>query len=163
MRFVFFLLVVAIITAPGRAVSATGMAAMQYYVGQWSCMAGPIGQPPAKAQLTYALDSGVLRNLIVVPPQGKMKRTYALSIDTTYDSKHARYVQDSVDTNGVSSISLVTMPSGTMEQWTDYAAYNQKPGHGQTVRNNQNMFTVTGYSTLTSTKATFKAVCHRAS
>jgi len=163
MRFVMFFLLVVAIAAPGRAVSATGMAAMQYYVGSWSCMAGPTGQPPAKAQLTYTLDSGVLRQLVVVPPQGKMKRTFALSINTTYDSKHARYVRDSVSTDGVSSISLVTMPSGTMEQWTDYAAYNQKPGHGQTVRNSQNMFTVTGYSTLTSTKATFKAVCHRAS
>ena len=32
-------------TAPASAQPMTGMAALQYYVGTWSCMAGPIGNP----------------------------------------------------------------------------------------------------------------------
>jgi hypothetical protein len=160
--FMFLLLAIALIT-PIRANSSSGMSAMQYYVGRWSCTAGSIGEPPSKAQITYTLDSGVLRSLIVVPPQGKMKSSYTLTFNTTYDAKHDRYVQVSNDTQAASTISFIKMPNANLEQWTDYAAYNQKPGHGETVRNSQNSFSVTSYPTVSSTKAVFKASCHRSS
>ncbi len=73
--------------------SAMGMGPMQYYVGSWSCMAGPVGKPQSKATATYTLDSGVLRGWVLVPPQGKMKSAYALEIVTTYDAKNHRFVQ----------------------------------------------------------------------
>ncbi|MGA8575414.1 MAG: hypothetical protein WB609_06945 [Candidatus Cybelea sp.] len=38
---------------PAAAQPSTGMAAMQYYVGTWSCMAGNVGQPPVKATATF--------------------------------------------------------------------------------------------------------------
>lgn len=161
-RFMFLLLAIAImIPVPGE--SASGMAAMQYYVGRWNCMAGAIGQSPSRAQLTYTLDSGILRTLVYVPAQARMKRSYTLSFATTYDAKHDRYVQASNDTDGASAISFIRMPNDNLEQWTDYAAANQKLGHGRTVRYGQNNFTVMGYPSLTSMRADFKAVCRRSS
>jgi hypothetical protein len=163
MRMFLFLLLAIAIIAPVRADSSSGMGAMQYYVGRWSCTGANVGRPPIKAQITYTLDSGVLRSLIIVAPQGKMKSNYTLTFNTTYDGKHDRYVQVSNDTQAASTISFVKMPNANLEQWTDYAAYNQKPGHGQTVRNSQNSFTVTSYPTLSSTKPGFKATCRRSS
>ncbi|MBV8531154.1 MAG: hypothetical protein JO104_07530, partial [Candidatus Eremiobacteraeota bacterium] len=55
------------------------MAAMQYYVGAWTCTGGPVGQKPTTANLTYTLDDNVLRQWVNVSPQGKMTKPYVLS------------------------------------------------------------------------------------
>jgi hypothetical protein len=65
--------------------STMGMGPEQYYVGTWNCMAGPVGKPPSKATATFTLDSGVLRQWVLVPAQGKMKTAYVIEIATTYD------------------------------------------------------------------------------
>lgn len=141
----------------------TGMAAMQYYVGTWSCLAGPPGTPPSTATATYSIDSGVLREWVVVPPQGKMTTTFALSIAATYDQKNGRYVQTLIDSQGNWTVSYATPWTGNTEQWTDQATSDNKPGHGQTVRTDQNDFSFTGYPTVTATTPNFAGTCKRSS
>jgi hypothetical protein len=150
-------------TAPASAQSMTGMAALQYYVGTWSCMAGPVGSPPSTATATYTIDSGVMREWVVVPPQGKMTSTYALNIATTYDAKNGRYVETFLDNTSGWSVSFAQPWTGNTEQWTDQSTSTGKLGHGQTIRTDQNSFTFTGYPTVDSTQPDFKGTCKRSS
>lgn len=141
----------------------TGMAAMQYYVGTWSCQAGPIGSPPNTATATFTIDSGVMRQWVLVPAQGKMKSPYVLSIATTYDAKNGRYVEALLDNGANWTVSFAQPWTGNTEQWTDQSSSDGKLGHSQTVRTDQNSFTFTGYPTVTSTTPVFQGTCNRSS
>ena len=164
MRTILALTVLALVfAAPAGAQPATGMAAMQYYVGTWACQAGPPGSPPSNATVTYTLDSGVLREWVLVPAQGKMTTPFALSIAITYDQKNGRYVQTLIDSQGGWSISYATPWTGNTEQWIDQATMDGKPGHGQTVRTDQTSFSFTDYPTPTSMQAVFQGTCNRSS
>jgi hypothetical protein len=164
MRTILALVLLALaFAAPAGAQTATGMAAMQYYVGTWACQAGPTGTPPSTATATFALDSGVLREWVLVPPQGKMTTPYALSIATTYDQKNGRYVETSIDNMAGWSISYAAPWTGNTEQWTDQVTNDNKPGHSQVVRTDQNSFSFAGYPTPTSTQVTFQGTCNRSS
>ncbi len=149
--------------APAAAQSATGMGALQYYVGTWSCEAGTVGQPATKATATYALDSGVLRGWIVVPAQGKMTKPYSFSSATSYDAKDGRYVQSTLDNDAVWSVSFAKPWTGETELWIDHTTSNGKLTHGETVRTSATAFSFSSYPTLTSTKANFKGTCTRSS
>ena len=156
-------LALAVIIVPAGAQAATGMAAMQYYVGTWSCSAGNVGQTPSKATATYALDSGVLQGSVLVPAQGKMTKPYAFSAATSYDSKSGRYVQTSLDNQSVWSVSYAKPWTGNTEMWMDHASSTGKLTHGTTVRTNATSFSFAGYPTLTSTTPNFKGSCTRSS
>jgi hypothetical protein len=149
--------------APASAQPTTGMAALQYYVGTWSCTAGPIGSPPSTATATYTIDSGVMREWVVVPPQGKMTNPYVLSIATTYDAKNGRYVEALLDNTASWSVSFAQPWTGNTEQWMDQSTSTGTLHHGQTVRTNQNSFTFTDYPTATSTQPDFQGTCNRSS
>lgn len=138
-----------------------GMAALQYYVGTWACLAGPPGVPPSKATATYTMEHDILRQYVVVPPAGKMKETYSLEIGTAFDAKKNRYVQTSVDNAGGWGVTYAKPWTGNTEQWVDSQTSDGKPGHGFTVRTGKNSFTYTGFATLTGTKPTFKVACTR--
>ncbi|MEO9025958.1 MAG: hypothetical protein ABI329_02770 [Candidatus Tumulicola sp.] len=151
------------VVAPAGAQSATGMAALQYYVGTWSCTAGPVGRTATKATATYTIDSGVMRAWVDVPAQGKMTKPYAFSSATTYDAKNGHYVETTLDNDSAWSVSTSKPWTGNTEQWTDRSTSTGKLGHGQTVRTDQNSFAFLGYPTLTSTQADFKGSCTRSS
>lgn len=149
---------------PAGARSATGMDAMQYYVGTWSCLAGDVGQTPSKATATYSLDNGVLRGWVVVPPTGKMKTAYAFSADIAYDSKNGRYVQTSVDNMNASWDVQYAKPwTGNTELWADHVNGYGKLGHTQVVRNSASMFSFQSWATMTSPKPNFKGSCTKSS
>lgn len=149
--------------APATAQSATGMAAMQYYVGSWSCLASGTGQTPSKATVTYAMDDGVLRMWVVVPKQGKMTKDYAFQSATVYDAKSGHYVQSTLDTLAAWSISTAKPWSGNTELWVDRENSSGKLTRGETIRTNQNSFSFHSYPTTTSTKANFGGTCTRTS
>jgi len=147
--------------APIGAQAATGMAAMQYYVGTWTCTGGMTGQAPAKATLTNTLDSGVMRQWIVVPPQGKMKMQYTLSVAVTYDAKNGRYVQTGLDNQAGWWVSYAKPFTGNTEQWADHMNNTGKLGRSEVMRSDQNSYVYTGYDTMAATKPNFKTACRR--
>ena len=103
----------AAVSPPIAAQPATGMAAMQYYVGNWNCISSAVGEAPDKATSSFTLESELLRQTVVVPPQGKMKTSYILNIATTYDAKNGRYVQTGLDNTAAWWISYAKPWSGT--------------------------------------------------
>jgi hypothetical protein len=109
------------------------------------------------------MDSGVMHQMVIVPPQGKMTSPYALSVMTVYDAKNGRYVSTSIDTDAAWSISYAKPWSGNAEQWTDQSTSDGKLHNGQTVRTDQNSFVYTSYPVQTPTVADFKATCTRSS
>ncbi|MGA8535044.1 MAG: hypothetical protein WB615_13130 [Candidatus Tumulicola sp.] len=151
------------VTAPAGAQPVTGIAAMQYYVGTWSCTAGPVGSPPSSATATYTLDSGVVRGWIVVPPQGQMTSPYVITTAASYDTKNGRYVKTQLDSEAAWSVSTAVPWSGNTEQWTDTATNDGKLHRGQTVRTDQNSFTFTAYPAPTATQPDFQGTCTRSS
>ena len=53
-----------------------------------------------QATATYTLDSGLLREFIMVPAGGAMKYAYTLQISITYDAKHHRFVDVGAGNDG---------------------------------------------------------------
>jgi hypothetical protein len=152
---------VAIAAVPNNVRAASGTAALQYYVGTWSCQAGAVGKPASKATVTYTLDSGLLHESVNVPAQGKMTKPYTISIATSYDAKKGHYVQTATDNAGGWWVSFAQPWTGNTEEWTDQANADNKLGRGQTVRTNQSTFSFTGYPSASATKPDFKGTCSR--
>lgn len=159
MRFLALFAFIAVAVAPAAAQAPAGMAAMQYYLGTWSCAAD--GEPDSNSTSTYALENGIMRETVVIPPQGKMTTTYQLSIVTTYDTKNDRYVQTSVDNQGTWAVSIAKPFSGTKEEWVNTATADGKLGRVDIVRNDQSSFDILGYVSVSGAKPDFKVTCHR--
>lgn len=160
MKTLAFLALFAIAAFPAAAQSSSGTSALQYYVGTWSCMAGAPGHQTTKATLTYTMDSGILHQTIDAPVQGKMKKAFLSTSSTTYDSKNGRFISAGVSNDPASFSSAWTM-AGNVETSRDLWTSSGKPGHGKTVRNSNNMFTYTGYASMTASKPDFMATCRR--
>ncbi len=143
--------------------SMPGAGALQYYVGTWNCMAGDVGKPASKATATFTLDSGVLRQWVVVPPSGKMKTEYAINITEAYDAKNKRYVQTGLGNDGNWWVDYAKPWTGNTEQWVDHANSVPPMGHSTTVRTDQNHFSFQAYPSMTATKPGFKGTCTRSS
>lgn len=158
--FVFSTLTLALV-APAAAVQPSGMAAMQYYVGTWACLAGEPNHPPSHATVTYTLDLGVLRQWGVVPAQGKTKRAYAFGDATTYDAKKDRYVSAFADNLGGWELSVASPWNGQTEQWTDRSTDTGELGRVQVVRTDTNDFVVVAYETKTASQPNFRVTCKR--
>ena len=161
MRFLALFAFVAAAVAPAGAQTSGGMAAMQYYVGAWACACGAPGEPPSNATATYAIENGIMRDSVVVPPQGKMTAPYQLIIVTTFDAKNNRYVQTRLDTEPIWSVSFAKPFTGNTEEWVDNVTYDGKLGHVKVVRTDHNTFTIAGYSTMSQAKPGFNVTCHR--
>jgi hypothetical protein len=161
MRFLALFAFVAAAVTPAGAQTPGGMAAMQYYVGTWACTGGGAGEPPSNATATYTIENGIMRDSVVVPPQGKVTAPYQLNIVTAFDAKNNRYVQTQVDTQASWSVSFAKPFTGNTEEWVDNVTYDGKLGHVEVVRTDQNAFTIAGYSTMSQAKPDFNVTCHR--
>jgi hypothetical protein len=149
----------ALVAAPASAQPASGMAAMQYYVGHWSCLAGSVGRPMSPASVTTTMDAGVLRQLILVPARGASK-AFTLVLNIAYDAKAKRYVQVSADSGAAWGISYAKPWTGSTEIWFDHATSDNKPGRS-TVTRATSSYSFLGYPTATATKPNFKGSCKR--
>jgi hypothetical protein len=156
-----FLAITAAFTAPVAAQS-TGMAAMQYYVGNWACTGGNVGSPPIKATVTFTLDSGIMREWVVVPAQGKMTNPYTISAAFSYDSKNGRFAQAGLDSISQWWVSSATPWTGNTEQWADLQNSTGKLGRSEIVRSGQDTYVYTGWETMTAPQPNFKVTCQRA-
>jgi hypothetical protein len=159
MRFLALFAFIAASVAPAGAQSPGGMAAMQYYVGSWTCSAA--GEPDSNSTATYTIENGVMRDLVVVPAQGKMTTPYQLDIVTTFDAKNDRYVQTSLDSLADWAVSFAKPFTGNAEDWTNNVTSDGKLGHTAVVRTDANTFSITGYSTVSQPKPDFTVTCHR--
>jgi len=155
-------LVVALSAAAG-AQPTTPMDVMQYYVGTWSCVGGPVGVPPAKATFTAVVELGVLREWIVVHEQDKQKSTFSIAATISYDAKKHRYVQTSLDSFGGWDVSVAKAWSGNTEHWADIANSDGKLGLAQIVRSDKDTYTLSTWETTTSRKPNFGVSCKRSS
>ena len=153
-----------LVAAPAGAQMMSGMSSMsgmQYYVGTWSCMAGNVGQPQSKATATFTMESGLLRQYVVVPAQGKMKNAYTLEIVTAFDAKKHRYVQTGLGNDAGWWVAAAQPWTGNTETWMDVSNAAGKLGRGVTVRTNQNTYAFMSYPSPTSMKVVFKGSCTR--
>lgn len=133
--------------------SATGMEAMQYYVGTWSCTGGMIGKQPLYFTLRYALNGDILRSWLSA-------KGYVQSGSLTYDSKNHRYINASVANDGTWFVAYATI-SGTAESSIDRVTSDGKLGRLIIVRTSSTRFASTGYSAVSDGKAIFKATCRK--
>jgi hypothetical protein len=159
MRFLVLIAFIAAAVAPAGAQTPDGMAAMQYYVGAWTCTAA--GEPDSNSTANYTIENGVMRDLVIVPAQGKMTSPYQLEIVTTFDPKNNRYVQTSLDNQATWAVSFAKPFTGKTEEWANSATFDGKLGRVEVVRNDGNAFDIIGYSTMSQTKPDYKVSCHR--
>jgi hypothetical protein len=139
-------------TLPAR--SATGMSAMQYYVGTWSCTGGTIGKKSLHATVKYTMDGNVLQDWI------RVSDGYVQSGSLTYDSKNDRYVGAGVASDNSWYVSYTTL-SGNTETSVDHVNSSGMLGHGILVRTSSTNLTYTGYPTVSGGKANFKVTCQK--
>ena len=151
------------VAAPDSVRAASGAAALQYYVGTWSCQAGAIGKPESKSTVTYTFDSGLLREWVDVPPQGKRATPYLNSIATSYDAEKGRYVQTGSDNRGFWWVSFAEPWSGNTEQWTNLVSSDNAIRRYTWVRTNRNTFSFIEYPSRTAAKPDFRGTCSRSS
>ena len=151
---------VAASAAPVAAQPSSGMAALRYYVGNWTCVAKAMGEPASTSTLTGTLDGGVLRMWVWQPAQGKMRSPYGLSMVDTYDAKMRRYVSVANDSTSGWSVGYGTI-AGMTERWIDQANAGGPMRRSETMRR-PNSFTVTAYPSRTATRSDFKVTCTRA-
>ncbi len=159
MRFLVLFAFIAAAIATAGAQTPDGMAAMQYYVGTWACAAA--GEPNSNATATYAIENGIMRDSVVVPPQGKMTAPYQLAIVTMFDPKNNRYVQTSLDNQAMWAVSFAKPFTGNKEEWVNNATYDGKLRHVEVVRTDQHTFDIIGYSTMSQIKPEYKVTCRR--
>jgi hypothetical protein len=160
MKFTFLFAFVLAAIAPMSAQSASGMAAMQYYVGSWSCTGGMIDDP-THASVTYTMDNGILHQWVSVAPTAKMKQPFYIAFEMSWDAKHQRYSETALNYLGGWYVSYAKPFMGNTEHWTDAAASDGKLGWGEAVRVDQNTSTYTGYASMTSKSPDFKVSCTR--
>jgi hypothetical protein len=139
-------------TLPAR--SATGMAAMQYKVGTWSCTGGTIGKQPFHFTVTYTRNGDFLQ-IWFRWPKGSVE-TGSL----TYDSKKHRYVRADVVSDGSWFVAYATV-NGNTETSVDQANNEGTLGRLVTVRNSNTTVTSTGYDAVSGGKAFIRATCHK--
>ncbi|MGP8100016.1 MAG: hypothetical protein ACLQHL_04490 [Candidatus Cybelea sp.] len=139
------------VTLPAR--SATGMEAMKYYVGTWSCTGGPIGKQPFHFRLRYAMNGGILQSWLSA-------NGYVQSGSLTYDSKNDRYINAAVANDGTWFVAYATI-SGTAESSIDHVTSEGKLGRLIIVRTSNTSFASTGYPAVSDGKAFFKATCRK--
>lgn len=161
MRFLTLIAFVAAAVGPVGAQTTGEMAAMQYYVGAWACIGEAPGEAPSHATATYAIENGVMRDSVLVPPQGTMTAPYQLMIVTTFDAKNDRYVQTQLDALASWSVSFAKPFTGNTEEWVDNVTYDGKLGHVEVVRTDQNTFKIAGYPTVSADKPAYTVTCHR--
>jgi hypothetical protein len=139
------------VTLPAR--SATGMEAMQYYVGTWSCTGSTVGKQPFHFSLRYAMNGGILRSWLSA-------NGYVQSGSLTYDSKNHRYINAAVASDGTWFVAYATI-SGTAESSIDHVTSEGKLGRLIIVRTSNTRFASTGYPAVSDGKAFFKATCRK--
>jgi hypothetical protein len=135
---------------------------LHYYVGSWSCTAGNVGQKPMHANVTYTMDSGLLREFVMVPAGGMMKFPYTLSISIIYDAKHHRFVDTGLGNDGGWWVSYAKPWTGNMEQYVDHAS-SEPLGRSETTRDSQDRFSFMDWNAVMGGKVVFKGYCTRAS
>jgi hypothetical protein len=159
MRFLLLFAFVLAAVRPASAQTPAGMAAMQYYVGNWACVA--VDEPDSNSTATYVIENGVMRDVVVVPAQGKMTTPYELVITTTFDPKNNRYVQTSLDNQPTWAVSFAKPFAGNTEEWVNTATDTGKLGRVEVVRTSAKAFDIIGYSTTSQTKSDYKVTCQR--
>lgn len=141
-----------------------GVAALQYYVGTWTCSEGEIGQPSSTSTstATFTMQSGVLNETMVVPPQGKMTSPYVMTTSYSFDAKNQRFVRVSLDSLAEYWIAYGKMTNDG-ESWTDQQSNAGDLSRSDTQRSGRDGYTITGYSSLAATKPSYTFSCRRSS
>jgi hypothetical protein len=138
-------------TLPAR--PATGMEAMQFYVGTWSCVWGVVGKEPYHFTSTYTMSDGILRNWVAA-------KGYAQSGSIAYDSKNHRYINSAVANDGTWYVAYATISGGT-ESSVDHVTSDGELGRLIIVRTSGTSFAATGYSAVSGGKVVIKATCRK--
>jgi hypothetical protein len=134
--------------------SVTGMAAMQYYVGTWSCIGGAIDKQPFHFTVRYTEDAAILQIWV------QAAKGYVQSGSLRYDSKNDRYVEAAVANDDTWFVAYRTI-SGNTETSVDHATSDGKLGRLVTVRTSGTSFTSTTYPGLSGGKAVLRWTCQK--
>jgi hypothetical protein len=140
------------LTLPAR--SATGIAAMQYYVGAWSCIGGPVDKQPFHFGVKYTMNADILQIWAQVP------KGYVQSSSLRYDSKNDRFVEVAVANDDTWFVAYRTI-SGNKETSVDHVTSDGKLGRLVTVRTSRTSYTSTIYPGLSGGKALLRWTCQK--
>ena len=133
--------------------SATGMEAMRYFVGTWSCTGGTIGKQPFHFTIRYTMSGDILRSWLLA-------KGYVQSASLTLDSKNHRYINAAVANDGTWFVAYATI-SGQTETSIDHVTSDGKLGRLRIVRTSSTTFASTGYSAVSGGKALIEATCRK--
>jgi hypothetical protein len=148
---------------------ATGVDALRYYVGTWTCKGAPVTERGFSGDVstgtaTFTLQGGTLHEHLMIPPKGDQTKPYSLNVTTTYDAAKERYVAASVDSDENWSVMYAPPFQGNkLEHWTDHQTSSGKHGRKDVIRYTQTMFATFSFPTTAGQGARpdFRSFCHR--
>lgn len=140
--------------------SASGMDAMKYFVGTWTCKGAMAAGPTLDITLKFVMDSGILREWDEVRIPGTAA-PYAISKSIVYDAKNSRWVQVQGDVDGTWIVSYLKPWTGKTEEWLGQASFDGKLGRDETIRTGANEFGFKNYANPADTKPDLDGTCTR--
>ena len=147
---------------PAAAQSASGMDAMKYFVGTWTCKGAMAAGPTLDITLKFVMDSGILREWDEVRIPGTAA-PYTISKSIAYDAKNGRWVQVQGDVDGTWIVSYLKPWTGNTEEWLGQASFDGKLGRNETIRTSANEFGFKNYANPEATKPDLDGTCTRSS
>ena len=141
-----------VFTLPAR--SATGIAAMQYYVGTWSCIGGVTDKQPFHFTVKYTMNAAILQTWV------QASSGYVQSGSLRYDSKNRRFVEVAVASDDTWFVAYRTM-SGNTETSVDHVTSDGQLGRLVTERTSSTSYTAATYPGFSGGKALFRWTCRR--
>jgi hypothetical protein len=159
-RFLALVLVLALVEA--RAQAANPMDALQFYVGTWSCVERPAHSPPLSSTFTFAMEANLMREWIDQRrTQGSMRAPAGVNATFAYDSKHHRYVETEMYSDGSWYVSVANPWKGNTIQWVDVASWTNL-SRWEMTRVNATGFTLASFAKVTDKTPNYTATCKRA-
>ncbi len=148
------------VAVTAQANSANPMDALQYYVGQWSCLEH-MGNLPISSKFVFAMESNLMRQWIARPQQGSMRRPYVVNSTFAYDFEHHRYVQTEMDNDAAWYVSAAEPWKGDTIHWVDLATSSTKLSRWEMTRIDSNTFSIASFAKPTDESPSYTATCKR--
>ena len=144
-----------------QANTANPMDALKYYVGRWSCVEHTAGNSPVSSTFVFAMESNLVRQWIVRPQQGSMRRPYVVNSTFAYDSERHRYVQTEMDNDAAWYVSAAEPWKGDTIHWVDLATSSTKLSRWVMTRIDNKTFYIASFAKPTDGSPSYTATCKR--
>lgn len=142
-------------------VAAAGLAALEFYLGSWSCAVSARSGAPFRADVTFARDGAQMIRTAVTVPARPGHAAFSESQLTTWEANRGVFVQVSLGSDASWSVSEAAPWSGNVETWRDVATDDGTLRREELERVSRDRYVVRNYAALDVQAAAVTSDCRR--